>query len=393
MPNMDLLRWGSGAPEPLLTHSLQDTYLNQAGKMALAQKASADAAETTQKVNMTNAALPLMGAAASGNQQAMQQLMAVNPETANKMLDAFGKQTKQGQEQMVQKAQMMQQQINTMDDNQIQQQFGGKTREQLKMETDALINIYGDPKWGQPQAAVGPEGPAFMQSNQYGQQRQVEGFQPRPQTPLVQIDNKQESAYAGAMGGGLAKSDLEFKAAVSEGVDTAQESRVDIERMKYLLQEGVDQKLGRTGALRYASERWLKSLGVNVDPADTQEFNRLMNKQAFDELARFKGPTSEKELAFAINLVGDITNEPKAIYNYILLREAVMNRNEKIYEKYQQFVDANGGNLDGADRYIRQWKSANPIVARPFTQQQMNQLMPGQLFVNPKDGQWLIKNR
>ena len=208
---------------------------------------------------------------------------------------------------------------------------------------------------------------------------------------MVSIDlgSTEQDAYEKKWGAAQAASDVAFEENLYESVQSGNQIKHELARMEALLNKGTQTGIGQPAML--IMKEWLSELGVNVDPTDQEEIRRLGNNLAFEKLAQFKGATSEKELDFAMKLVGNLANKPESIRRYIIVTNQLIKRNNQVAELYNKEVAQSGGNARGIRRKIMQWLIDNPLINTPKTQADFDKMQSGMLFVDPEDGKFYLR--
>ena len=187
-----------------------------------------------------------------------------------------------------------------------------------------------------------------------------------------------------------ASADVNMAKELDAAVASAQSQEYLNSRMESILDEGME--TGKLADWKLEAKRWATAFNVaDFDTKKEEEFRRLANNKAFDELVRFKGPTSERELAFAIKLVGDITTTEGAIRRYLALSNRMMGRVEEQSREMDNYGKKNDGSIRGFREYWRKYQIENPLVSQPKTIDEFDALPEGALYIDPEDGKMFIK--
>lgn len=194
------------------------------------------------------------------------------------------------------------------------------------------------------------------------------------------------SEYAKASDKAEAKADETMQSSLDASLSGSQSQKYINERMLALLDAGVE--TGKAEDWKLEAKRWGNVLGANFDTENEEEFVRLANEKAFAELAKFKGATSEKELSFSKQLVGNITGSEGAIRRYLALNNRMIERTEEMARELDTWK-TDKGTVRGFRDYWREYQLDNPLVAQPKTQDEFDKLPDGTLYLD--EGELYIK--
>ena len=122
----------------------------------------------------------------------------------------------------------------------------------------------------------------------------------------------------------------------------AQQAARTIPKLQVVLDQLKNVETGKWEAVGNALGAWIPG----VDVTNTQQLMASLNQMAFEELSKFSGATSEKELEFAKNTTAQMGNTVEA--NRIILTHAIEALNRAIDEK-SQFDEFKGGGGKAGD--------------------------------------------
>ena len=128
----------------------------------------------------------------------------------------------------------------------------------------------------------------------------------------------------------------------------AQQAARTIPKLQVVLDQLKNVETGKYEAIGNALGAWIPG----VDVTNTQQLMASLNQMAFEELSKFSGATSEKELEFAKNTTAQMGNTVEA--NRIILTHAIEALNRAIDEKSQFDGFREGGGKAGDFLYNMQ---------------------------------------
>lgn len=382
MTPTEILNWGKTAT-PTWTQQWQANSDALSLGNAQARQAQLGVQEKQQQLSLAQQAQQYLPSAAAGDKQALMQLYTVAPEQAKSIHQALTTFNEQEKAEMVKNAKVVMMEASRLSDMEWNQKY--KLPKQVAtLQAQAILQSSTTP-----QSTAGKTVSDF-QSGFIDQAQMNEALRKGPlvQNTFAPNSNEFKNIYQEESEKSDAKSDIELVKEVYDAAKLSTENDYRLARMEALLNEGT--QTGAAEPYKYAVQKWLRAAGMNFDPSNQEELNRISNQLAFDELAKFKGPTSEKELAFALNLVGNLASEPGAIRRYIIVGQRMNQRNKAAQKFISEYVNRTGARR-GVRMALGDWMILNPLIAAPRTAEDFQDLPIGAVYVDPEDGKLYLK--
>lgn len=225
------------------------------------------------------------------------------------------------------------------------------------------------------------------------------GFNKKESGPLVEVNvpdssktiksiyDAQQGEFEKRQAGEEGKQAASFEVELNNDLQIAQETSYKAERMMNLVNK-KDMRTGNLIQFEQGIRSALTSFGLEgAERADTEELIRIGNSFVINELAKFKGATSEKELAFSRSLVGDITSGKESIRRYSLVQQGLANRAKAKANLYYEYIEGNDGK--GTSRgFQREWlkyQTKNEIFPKIQNDADYESLASGAIFRDAND--------
>lgn len=222
---------------------------------------------------------------------------------------------------------------------------------------DAILNAT---KYTNPEAGIVDGKEVVYQTNEKtGEPRIIPGVTPRPQKPLVSINNAAEKASEVEFGK-LEAGD--FSKVLKRGQDAADKAQ----SIRLLLQSPAI--TGPTQDLRASANAFFKDIGVpiaqsKVDQiANLEQYKGVLSQSVLSEQLKQSGPQTESDAKRIEATFGNTSNINEANQLILKYQLALTEREALLAARAEEFRETNG-KIDGWRKGLRQYVRDTPLVA------------------------------
>lgn len=236
------------------------------------------------------------------------------------------------------------------------------TREEL-MQYAALVEQEKQ-KWGAPKAALNAQGQeVFMQGDDAGNFRQIEGFRPAKKQPLVQVNTaERDSEFQKKM----ASKDADRFAEIENNYQSSLETEDRLKDTEELMQSF------QTGRMTPLLAQLSSLYGGDTAQA-AQAFEANANQLVLQAAESLKGALSDRDLDLLMNSTISMRNTPEANQRIMSIIRKGIDRKKQQYQGAVQYVDEKGT--------LRGYRSSE------FSQPEQQGQQQPPTAINPQTGQ------
>lgn len=218
-----------------------------------------------------------------------------------------------------------------------------------------LLPEYSNPEAGQ----QGGRDVFFQTDKTSGRTRVLQGVNPRPQKPLVEVNTKMESEASKAYGKAEGEA---FSSVVQRGQD-AQDKAASIRAM--MANPAIT---GPTQDFRAAANSFFSDFGVPLSPdrlaqiGNLQQYKAMQNQLVLTEQLKQKGPQTESDAKRIAESFGNTKNIKEANELILKYQLALADRESMLSEMAEDYRERTG-KIDGWRKELRDYVRNTPLAA------------------------------